>query len=167
MTVDQIMEIISPYFTVAGVTALVSAVISIAVKVYGVVKRTSVSLSKTALIDEKKIVELMKGVLPTDMSLKVMPLVESELAKINENVQKAAAENAVKTAKKLDTIAKAVASMRNLPTEQREQLLAMIETENKDAEAQTVVLNYQVSEEIKAIAEESKTAEKDFVPVID
>lgn len=167
MTVDQIMEIISPYFTVAGVTALVSAVISIAVKVYGVVKRTSVSLSKTALIDEKKIVELMKGVLPTDMSVKVMPLVESELAKINENVQKAAAENAVKTAKKLDTIAKAVASMRNLPTEQREQLLAMIETENKDAEAQTVVLNYQVSEEIKAIAEESKTAEKDFVPVID
>ena len=139
MTVDQIMEIISPYFTVAGVTALVSAVISIAVKVYGVVKRTSVSLSKTALIDEKKIVELMKGVLPTDMSVKVMPLVESELAKINENVQKAAAENAVKTAKKLDTIAKAVASMRNLPTEQREQLLAMIETENKDAEAQTVM----------------------------
>ena len=167
MTVDQIMEIISPYFTVAGVTALVSAVISIAVKVYGVVKRTSVSLSKTALIDEKKIVELMKGVLPTDMSVKVMPLVESELAKINENVQKAAAENAVKTAKKLDTIAKAVASMRNLPTEQREQLLAMIETENKDAEAQTVVLNYQVSEEIKAIAEENKAAEKDFVPVID
>ena len=43
----------------------------------------------------------------------------------------------------------------------------MIETENKDAEAQTVVLNYQVSEEIKAIAEESKAAEKDFVPVID
>ena len=167
MTIDQIMEVISPYFTVAGVTALVSAVISIAVKVYGVVKRTSVSLSKTALIDEKKIVELMKGVLPTDMSVKVMPLVESELAKINENVQKAAAENAVKTAKKLDTIAKAVASMRNLPTEQREQLLAMIETENKDAEAQTVVLNYQVSEEIKAIAEESKTAEKDFVPMID
>ena len=167
MTVDQIMEIISPYFTVAGVTALVSAVISIAVKVYGVVKRTSVSLSKTALIDEKKIVELMKGVLPTDMSVKVMPLVESELAKINENVQKAAAENAVKTAKKLDTIAKAVASMRNLPTEQREQLLAMIETENKDAEAQTVVLNYQVSEEIKAIAEENKAAEKDFVPMID
>lgn len=167
MTIDQIMEVISPYFTVAGVTALVTAVISIAVKVYGVVKKTSVSLSKTALIDEKKIVELMKGVLPTDMSVKVMPLVESELAKINENVQKAAAENAVKTAKKLDTIAKAVASMRNLPTEQREQLLAMIETENKDAEAQTVVLNYQVSEEIKAIAEESKAAEKDFVPVID
>ena len=167
MTVDQIMEIISPYFTVAGVTALVSAVISIAVKVYGVVKRTSVSLSKTALIDEKKIVELMKGVLPTDMSLKVMPLVESELAKINENVQKAAAENATKTAKKLDTIAKAVASMRNLPTEQREQLLAMIEAENKDVSAQTVVLNYQVSEEIKAIAEENKAAEKDFVPMID
>ena len=167
MTVDQIMEIISPYFTVAGVTALVSAVISIAVKVYGVVKRTSVSLSKTALIDEKKIVELMKGVLPTDMSVKVMPLVESELAKINENVQKAAAENATKTAKKLDTIAKAVASMRNLPIEQREQLLAMIEAENKDVSAQTVVLNYQVSEEIKAIAEESKTAEKDFVPMID
>ena len=167
MTIDQIMEVISPYFTVAGVTALVSAVISIAVKVYGVVKKTSVSLSKTALIDEKKIVELMKGVLPTDMSVKVMPLVESELAKINENVQKAAAENAVKTAKKLDTIAKAVASMRNLPTEQREQLLAMIETENKDAEAQTVVLNYQVSEEIKAIAEENKAAEKDFVPMID
>ena len=167
MTIDQIMEVISPYFTVAGVTALVTAVISIAVKVYGVVKKTSVSLSKTALIDEKKIVELMKGVLPTDMSVKVMPLVESELAKINENVQKAAAENAVKTAKKLDTIAKAVASMRNLPTEQREQLLAMIEAENKDAEAQTVVLNYQVSEEIKAIAEESKAAEKDFVPVID
>ncbi len=167
MTIDQIMEVISPYFTVAGVTALVSAVISIAVKVYGVVKRTSQSLTKTALIDEKKIVELMNGVLPTDMSVKVMPLVESELAKINENVQKAAAENAVKTAKKLDTIAKAVASMRNLPTEQREQLLAMIETENKDAEAQTVVLNYQVSEEIKAIAEESKAAEKDFVPVID
>ncbi len=167
MTVDQIMEIISPYFTVAGVTALVSAVISIAVKVYGVVKRTSVSLSKTALIDEKKIVELMKGVLPTDMSVKVMPLVESELAKINENVQKAAAENATKTAKKLDTIAKAVASMRNLPTEQREQLLAMIEAENKDVSAQTVVLNYQVSEEIKAIAEENKAAEKDFVPMID
>ena len=167
MTIDQIMEVISPYFTVAGVTALVSAVISIAVKVYGVVKKTSVSLSKTALIDEKKIVELMKGVLPTDMSLKVMPLVESELAKINENVQKAAAENATKTAKKLDTIAKAVASMRNLPTEQREQLLAMIEAENKDVSAQTVVLNYQVSEEIKAIAEENKAAEKDFVPMID
>ena len=78
MTIDQIMEVISPYFTVAGVTALVSAVISIAVKVYGVVKKTSVSLSKTALIDEKKIVELMKGVLPTDMSLKVMPLVERD-----------------------------------------------------------------------------------------
>ena len=43
----------------------------------------------------------------------------------------------------------------------------MIETENKDAEAQTVVLNYQVSEEIKAIAEENKAAEKDFVPMID
>ncbi len=167
MTIDQIIEIISPYFTVAGITALVSAVISIAVKVYGVVKKTSVSLSKTALIDEKKIVELMKGVLPTDMSVKVMPLVESELAKINENVQKAASENAKKTALKLDTIAKAVASMRNLPTEQREQLLAMIEAENKDAEPQTVVLNYQVSEEIKAIAEETKAAEKDFVPVID
>ncbi len=167
MTIDQIMEVISPYFTVAGVTALVSAVISIAVKVYGVVKRTSQSLSKTALIDEKKIVELMKGVLPTDMSVKVMPLVESELAKINENVQKAAAENAVKTAKKLDTIAKAVASMRNLPTEQREQLLAMIEAENKDVSAQTIVLNYQVSEEIKAMAEETKAVEKDFVPVID
>ncbi len=167
MTIDQIMEVISPYFTVAGVTALVSAVISIAVKVYGVVKRTSQSLTKTALIDEKKIVELMNGVLPTDMSVKVMPLVESELAKINENVQKAAAENAVKTAKKLDTIAKAVASMRNLPTEQREQLLAMIEAENKDVSAQTIVLNYQVSEEIKAIAEETKAVEKDFVPVID
>ena len=167
MTIDQIMEVISPYFTVAGVTALVSAVISIAIKVYGVVKKTSVSLSKTALIDEKKIVELMKGVLPTDMSVKVMPLVESELAKINENMQKAAAENAVKTAKKLDTIAKAVASMRNLPTEQREQLLAMIEAENKDVSAQTIVLNYQVSEEIKAIAEETKAVEKDFVPVID
>jgi hypothetical protein len=167
MTIDQIMEVISPYFTVAGVTALVSSVISIAVKVYGVVKRTSLSLSKTALIDERKIVELMKGVLPTDMSVKVMPLVESELAKINENVQKAASENAKKTALKLDTIAKAVASMRNLPTEQREQLLAMIEAENKDAEPQTVVLNYQVSEEIKAIAEETKAAEKDFVPVID
>lgn len=167
MTIDQIIEVISPYFTVAGVTALVSSVISIAVKVYGVVKRTSLSLSKTALIDERKIVELMKGVLPTDMSVKVMPLVESELAKINENVQKAASENAKKTALKLDTIAKAVASMRNLPTEQREQLLAMIEAENKDAEPQTVVLNYQVSEEIKAIAEETKAAEKDFVPVID
>lgn len=167
MTIDQIIEVISPYFTVAGITALVSAVISIAVKVYSVVKKTSVSLSKTALIDEKKIIELMKGVLPTDMSVKIMPLVESELAKINENVQKAAAENAVKTAKKLDTIAKAVASMRNLPTEQREQLLAMIEAENKDVEAQTVVLSYQVSEEIKAIAEESKATEKDFVPVID
>ena len=167
MTIDQIMEVISPYFTVAGVTALVSAVISIAVKVYGVVKRTSQSLTKTALIDEKKIVELMNGVLPTDMSVKVMPLVESELAKINENVQKAAAENAVKTAKKLDTIAKAVASMRNLPTEQREQLLAMIEAENKAVSAQTIVLNYQVSEEIKAIAEETKAVEKDFVPVID
>lgn len=167
MTIDQIMEVISPYFTVAGITALVSAVISIAVKVYGVIKRTSQSLSKTALIDEKKIVELMKGVLPTDMSVKVMPLVASELAKINENVQKAASKNAKKTTLKLDTIAKAVASMRNLPTEQREQLLAMIETENKDAEPQTVVLNYQVSEEIKAIAEENKAAEKDFVPVID
>ncbi len=167
MTIDQIMEVISPYFTVAGVTTLVTAVISIAVKVYGVVKKTSVSLSKTALIDEKKIVELMKGVLPTDMSVKVMPLVESELAKINENMQKAASENAKKTALKLDTIAKAVASMRNLPTEQREQLLAMIEAENKDVSAQTIVLNYQVSEEIKAIAEETKAVEKDFVPVID
>ena len=144
-----------------------SAVISIAVKVYGIVKKTSQSLSKTALLDEKKIVELMKGVLPTDMSVKVMPLVESELAKINENVQKAAAENATKTAKKLDTIAKAVASMRNLPTEQREQLLAMIEAENKDVAAQTVVLNYEVSEEIKAIAEANKGSKNNFVPVID
>ena len=76
-------------------------------------------------------------------------------------------ENAKKTALKLDTIAKAVASMRNLPTEQREQLLAMIEAENKDVSAQTIVLNYQVSEEIKAIAEETKAVEKDFVPVID
>jgi Asp-tRNA(Asn)/Glu-tRNA(Gln) amidotransferase C subunit len=167
MTIDQIIEVISPYFTVAGVTALVSAVISIAVKVYGIVKKTSQSLSKTALLDEKKIVELMKGVLPTDMSVKVMPLVESELAKINENVQKAAAENATKTAKKLDTIAKAVASMRNLPTEQREQLLAMIEAENKDVAAQTVVLNYEVSEEIKAIAEANKGSKNNFVPVID
>ena len=96
-----------------------------------------------------------------------MPLLESELAKINENVQKAAAENATKTAKKLDTIAKAVASMRNLPTEQREQLLAMIEAENKDVDAQTFVLNYQVREELKAIAEENKAEEKEFVPVID
>ena len=167
MTIDQVMEIISPYFTIAGVTALVTAVISIAVKVYGVVKRTSISLSKTAMLDEKKIVELMQKVLPKDMSVKIMPLVESELAKINENVQKAASENAQKTAKKLDTIAKAVASMRNLPTEQREQLLAMIEMENKDTEPQTVVLNYSVSEEIKVIAEENKAEEKDFVPVID
>lgn len=167
MTIDQIMEVISPFFTVAGIGSLVAALIAIGVKVHGIVKKTSVALSKTALIDEKKIVELMKGILPTDLAIKVMPLVESELAKINETVQKAAAENAKKTTQKLDTIAKAVASMRNLPAEQREQLLAMIEAENKDVEPQTVVLNYQVSEEIKAIAEASKEAEKDFVPVID
>lgn len=167
MTFEQIIEIISPYVSVTGIITLVTAVISIAVKVYGTVKRTSNELSKTAILDEKKIVELMKGVLPTDMAIKIMPLVESELAKINENVQKAASENAKRTAAKLDTIAKAVASMRNLPTEQREQLLAMIEEENKDAEPQTVVLNYEVSEEIKAVAESAKPAENEFVPVID
>lgn len=168
MTIDQIFEIISPYVSVGGVVTLVSAVIAIAVKVYGVVKRTSASVSQTAMLNEDKIVELMKSVLPKDMAVKIMPLVESELKKINEAVQEAAAENVKKTTAKLDAIATAVASMRNLPTEQREKLLALVEEENKD-DAQTVTLAYEVSDDIKAIAEAGEQEEKTaaFEPVID
>lgn len=168
MTIDQIFEIISPYVSVGGVVALVSAVIAIAAKVYGVVKRASASVAQTAMLNEDKIVELMKSVLPKDMAVKIMPLVESELKKINEAVQEAAAENVKKTTAKLDAIATAVASMRNLPTEQREKLLALIEEENKD-DAQTVTLAYEVSDDIKAIAEAGEQEEKTaaFEPVID
>lgn len=168
MTIDQIFEIISPYVSVGGVVTLVSAVIAIAVKVYGVVKRASASVSQTAMLNEGKIVELMKNVLPKDMAVKIMPLVESELTKINEAVREASAENVKKTAAKLDAIATAVASMRNLPTEQREKLLALIEEENKD-DAQTVTLAYEVSDDIKAIAEAGEQEEKTaaFEPVID
>lgn len=168
MTIDQIFEIISPYVSVGGVVTLVSAVIAIAVKVYGVVKRASASVSQTAMLNEDKIVELMKSVLPKDMAVKIMPLVESELTKINESVREASAENVKKTAAKLDAIATAVASMRNLPTEQREKLLSLIEKENKD-DAQTVTLAYEVSDDIKAIAEAGEQEEKTaaFEPVID
>ena len=168
MTIDQIFEIISPYVSVGGVVTLVSAVIAIAVKVYGVVKRASASVSQTAMLNEDKIVELMKSVLPKDMAVKIMPLVESELTKINEAVREASAENVKKTTDKLDAIATAVASMRNLPTEQREKLLALIEEENKD-DAQTVTLAYEVSDDIKAIAEAGEQEEKTaaFEPVID
>ena len=168
MTIDQIFEIISPYVSVGGVVTLVSAVIAIAVKVYGVVKRASTSVSQTAMLNEDKIVELMKNVLPKDMAVKIMPLVESELKKINEAVREASAENVKKTTAKLDAIATAVASMRNLPTEQREKLLALIEAENKD-DAQTVTLAYEVSDDIKAIAEAGEQEEKTagFEPVID
>lgn len=159
MTIDQIFEIISPYVSVGGVVTLVSAVIAIAAKVYGVVKRASASVSQTAMLNEDKIVELMKSVLPKDMAVKIMPLVESELKKINEAVQEAAAATSSKQTDKLDAIANAIASMRNLPTEQREKLLALIEDKNKD-EAQTVVVQYEVSEAVKAIAEEQKTAEQ-------
>ena len=166
MTIDQIVEIISPYFTVAGVTALVTALVSIAAKVYGTVKKTGASLSKTAMLNEEKIVELMSKVLPKDMAVKIMPLVESELQKINEAVQKAAGENAKKVAAKLDSIAKAVASMRNLPSEQREKLLDMIDAENQDVEPQMVTVEYEVSEEIKALADESSGSNDDFKPTI-
>ena len=166
MTIDQIFEIISPYVSVGGVVTLVSAVIAIAVKVYGVVKRASTSVSQTAMLNEDKIVELMKNVLPKDMAVKIMPLVESELTKINEAVREASAENVKKTAAKLDAIATAVASMRNLPTEQREKLLALIEEENKD-DAQTVTLAYEVSDDIKAIAEAAEEKADGFKPLID
>lgn len=166
MTIDQIFEIISPYVSVGGVVTLVSAVIAIAVKVYSVVKRASASVSQTAMLNEDKIVELMKSVLPKDMAVKIMPLVESELTKINEAVREASAENVKKTAAKLDAIATAVASMRNLPTEQREKLLALIEEENKD-DAQTVTLAYEVSDDIKAIAEAAEEKADGFEPLID
>ena len=65
--------------------------------------------------------------------------------------------------------------MRNLPTEQREKLLALIEEENAD-EAQTISLTYEVSDDIKAIisAESGdtdgateETTDTAFTPVID
>ena len=56
--------------------------------------------------------------------------------------------------------------MRNLPTEQREKLLALIEEENKD-DAQTVTLAYEVSDDIKAIAEAAEEKADGFEPLID
>lgn len=166
MSIEQILELIAPYVNIGGVIAAVTALIAIAVKVYGTVKRASTSLSQTAMLNEDKIVELMNKVLPRDMAVKIMPLVESELKKINETVQEAAAVNAKKTAQKLDTIAKAIASMRNLPTEQREQLLALVEAENKDVEPQTVTVDYEISEEIKAIAAQNNGFDDEFKPVL-
>lgn len=158
MTIDQVLELISPYVNITGVMTVVVALVTIAFKCRNIIKAAAQSVSSTAMLNENKIVELMNKVLPKNMAVKIMPLVESELKKINEAVQEAAAATSSKQTDKLDAIANAIASMRNLPTEQREKLLALIEDKNKD-EAQTVVVQYEVSEAVKAIAEEQKTAE--------
>lgn len=165
MTIDQVLELISPYVNISGVITVVTVFIAIAVRCRGLIKATAQdvsqsakNVSETAMLNEEKIVELMSKVLPKDMAVKIMPLVESELKRIAETVQEAAAATSARQTDKLDAIATAVASMRNLPTEQREKLLALIEDKNKD-EAQTVVVQYEVSEAVKAIAEEQKTVE--------
>lgn len=156
MTFDQILELIAPYVSVSGVLAIFSLVVGVAVKI----KNTANKLSNTALLNEEVIAEKVKSVLPEKMSVEIMPLVKSELTKINEAVQDATKLMAEKMTKKLDTLAKAIASMRNLSNEQREELLSIIDD---DVKPQVVELAYNVSDDVVKMAE----GNSEFKPVID
>ena len=161
MTIDQIIEIIAPYVDIKGILAIVGLAVGIYVKA----KNAIASLKGSALLNETKIAKIVGNVLPEKMSVEIMPLVESELKKINENVQKASQIQADKMDKKLDALAKAIASMRNLSSEQRDKLLSIIENEPTNT---TVALTYNVSEDIKALANgEKEETETTFVPDID
>lgn len=150
MTNEQIISIIIP-------CAIALAVIAILVlgAVFG---KKAIAILKNARekidLNEDKIYENFKKVLPEKLCVELLPLVKEQVVELFKALE-------AKQLKKLDAIAKALASMRSMPDINRDELIAILEEDAK-AEAKTVEVVYNVSDDIKAMAEG-----KNFTPDIE
>lgn len=150
MTNEQIISIIIP-------CAIALAVIAILVlgAVFG---KKAIAILKNARekidLNEDKIYENFKKVLPDKMCVELLPLVKEQVTEFSKALE-------AKILKKLDAIAKALASMRSMPDINRDELIAILEEDAK-AEAKMIEVVYNVSDDIKAMAEG-----KNFTPDID
>ena len=150
MTNEQIISIIIP-------CAIALAVIAILVlgAVFG---KKAIAILKNARekidLNEDKIYENFKKVLPDKMCVELLPLVKEQVVELFKALE-------AKQLKKLDAIAKALASMRSMPDINRDELIAILEEDAK-AEAKMVEVVYNVSDDIKAMAEG-----KNFTPDIE
>lgn len=150
MTNEQIISIIIP-------CAIALAVIAILVlgAVFG---KKAIAILKNARekidLNEDKIYENFKKVLPEKLCVELLPLVKEQVVELFKALE-------AKQLKKLDAIAKALASMRSMPDINRDELIAILEEDAK-AEAKMVEVVYNVSDDIKAMAEG-----KNFTPDIE
>lgn len=157
MDINQILELLAPWVDVTGILGIL-LIIAIAARKF--VKKATAALNnfaKSGIVNDKKLEETINKKFDEGykkaLVVKVLPLVESELTKIQELFSKALLEYEKKTAQKTDALITAVASMRSLSTDQREKLLALVDKENKDPECETILAEYEVSQSVSKIAE--------------
>lgn len=150
MTNEQLISIIIPCVIAIVIFAILVVAIVFSKKATAILKNAKEKID----LNEEKIYENFKKVLPEKMCVELLPLVKDDL-KTLFNVLEA------KLLKKQDAIIKALASMRSMPDVNRAELIGALEQDAK-ATAKLVEVVYNVSDDIKAMAEG-----KTFTPDID
>lgn len=150
MTNEQIISIIIPCAIALAVIAILVLGAIFGKKAIAILKNAREKID----LNEDKIYENFKKVLPEKMCVELLPLVKEQVTELFKALE-------AKQLKKLDAIAKALASMRSMPDINRDELIAILEEDAK-AEAKMVEVVYNVSDDIKAMAEG-----KNFTPDIE
>lgn len=150
MTNEQIISIIIPCAIALAVIAILVLGAIFGKKAIAILKNAREKID----LNEDKIYENFKKVLPEKLCVELLPLVKEQVVELFKALEE-------KQLKKLDAIAKALASMRSMPDINRDELIAILEEDAK-AEAKMVEVVYNVSDDIKAMAEG-----KNFTPDIE
>lgn len=150
MTNEQIASIIIPCAIALAVIAVLVLCAFFGNKIVAALKTASNKIDN----NESKLFEAFKKVLPEKLCVELLPLVKEQVVELFKALEE-------KQLKKLDAIAKALASMRSMPDINRDELIAILEEDAK-AEAKMVEVVYNVSDDIKAMAEG-----KNFTPDIE